>query len=92
MQRSFCAALRFPAGRFYDHSLSQPFLPNHFLNYRAQRLCNFPQITQLYISALKNAQIVPFAYPQHILNYEVLALFTDHIVGVTFGSFNRNSN
>lgn len=41
---------------------------------------------------LKNAQIVPFACPQHILNYEVLALFTDQIVGVTFGSFNRNSN
>ena len=40
---------------------------------------------------LKNAQVVPFACPQHILDYEVLTLFTDQIVGVTIGSFNHNS-
>ena len=39
---------------------------------------------------LKNAQIVPFASPQQTLNYEVLAIFTDQIVGVTIGNFNRN--
>lgn len=41
---------------------------------------------------LKNAQVVPFANPQQILNYEVLAIFTDQIAGVTIGSFNRNTN
>ena len=41
---------------------------------------------------LKNAQVVPFACPQQTLNYEVLAIFTDQIVGVTIGNFKRNSN
>lgn len=41
---------------------------------------------------LKNAQVVPFANPQQILNYEVLTIFTDQIVGVTIGSFNQNTN
>ncbi len=39
---------------------------------------------------LRNAQIIPFACPQKILNYEVFTIFTDQIVGVTIGSFNQN--
>ena len=41
---------------------------------------------------LKKAQVIPFACPQQTLNYEVLAIFTDQIVGVTIGNFKRNSN
>lgn len=40
---------------------------------------------------LKNAQVMPFACPQQILNFEVLAVFTNQIVGVTIGNYNQNS-
>ena len=45
-----------------------------------------PTINECKTLLLKDVIIIPFANPQVRLNYNIITLFTDHIVGLSIGS------